>query len=1200
VRQLEQLVARHVVIPARNSFFAHPPGTRQDSDVDVSSSAVDAVLKELQPLQVSTGNATIIGTLRTQISISKLLPRFLDITLRAIPRKSLKQQSVESPWLETLFVALTEIAGFPIRNITPRTVHQPVGILEDLLTVAIDGELRLSLKLLHQYASNFSRVFDEHNTSYAKTYDSHVSPCEWSLLAKMTCLGIDIFIPNSGIPDARSLLDATFNKATALRLAPSSLADGYYAFIKTKVIIPIMEGFARARDLSGFIDCWYERLTCFSGTVTEKDLRKSSLEFPIWESEDLITAFSKLVPFALTSDQIKAQYVTATDELRSISAASDTFLSAMNRTRIIDGLLQANLSEDSNNSLADATLNLALTVVTVLNAEAAQKPTYRWRLWRILWQIAAYPIPDPVTSHTRGNSMKNLGQEVPQIMRQILDSPQTCKWQHFAEAFEAFRYLAASVYHPGTRDDTETVSNAIDTMTATLHKADRSPEILASFQWDGRVQSLDSRLKLSLAYAGVLVNCPSLLKCVPSQTRQKLFRALYCLARDSKVGGHNYVMRCKEEPFSCIWTILVAHNTVLKSAPLWEDLLQVQIAEMEQVGFDHAILDALTCAPPEAISRPRRTKILDIALQHVGSMESTDRVRDSLLPGIISVMICILDLANPTALILTDAESLWTLVEKTNAVDWDTATCSLLQTLVTSVLDSLRLNQTSTRSMEYCATFLQRIDLLLQKAKSFLEQPAKSALLKASLPVLWSHKDAMLDKSLYQQLASARQRYVEVLISDVDRIQSGKASLSLWDWNCAVRKVLCSLIRFEDLLEQDQRLPNLLDQIIVELKRKRTLLTSAAIGDQEGGDLISAEMYANRLLNGMRPTLLSPRLEKQISVLNVPELTIEDRQKVLQAMKRTILKADEDEVLNFLSKLSAGDVGRGQTQSEMFILGIILSAIEPQVDRDSSASTLISSLFTELTVRLAHNSSVEIISLNLDCLDLILRTHSRSVSQWNIDSALGLIAKMTSRSNFNIGNSNAGAATRAAGNIFCRLCRVMGSMVALHRKKIGGRYHLVVAALQGLLRCLFIPERRRSKSISSSFLVQMSSRKEALGREYAVQLTRLLTMICDPTVSSVKKARSDQARQLTDETKKARGVAGQFLQYVIREYAECQLHGHISPEVKAALMPGLYAILDAMTRNGMQAMNAAMDSSSRAIFKSLYSDYMRFGKWDQT
>ena len=66
------------------------------------------------------------------------------------------------------------------------------------------------------------------------------------------------------------------------------------------------------------------------------------------------------------------------------------------------------------------------------------------------------------------------------------------------------------------------------------------------------------------------------------------------------------------------------------------------------------------------------------------------------------------------------------------------------------------------------------------------------------------------------------------------------------------------------------------------------------------------------------------------------------------------------------------------------------------------------------------------------------------------------------------------------------------------------------------------------------------------------------------------------------------------------EYARCQLEARIEPEVRTALMPGLYAVFDVMGMESMRTLNAAVDASGRAIFKGLYDDYRRFGKWKET
>ena len=45
--------------------------------------------------------------------------------------------------------------------------------------------------------------------------------------------------------------------------------------------------------------------------------------------------------------------------------------------------------------------------------------------------------------------------------------------------------------------------------------------------------------------------------------------------------------------------------------------------------------------------------------------------------------------------------------------------------------------------------------------------------------------------------------------------------------------------------------------------------------------------------------------------------------------------------------------------------------------------------------------------------------------------------------------------------------------------------------------------------------------------------------------------------------------------------------------MKTALEPGLYAVLNVMTLDGMRAMNTRMDENTRAIWKGLYEEWKR-------
>jgi hypothetical protein len=239
--------------------------------------------------------------------------------------------------------------------------------------------------------------------------------------------------------------------------------------------------------------------------------------------------------------------------------------------------------------------------------------------------------------------------------------------------------------------------------------------------------------------------------------------------------------------------------------------------------------------------------------------------------------------------------------------------------------------------------------------------------------------------------------------------------------------------------------------------------------------------------------------------------------------------------------------------------------------------------------------SFERLCLELDYAKLTLNTPN----QYIVDDLLSTLTSLTSPEPLKFSSMP----TNGPSAIYQRLCSLTGVLLTRFRKRLGGRYHLLLPVLQGLLRCLFrpipIPTSSKQPQIhhhQPPWL--LISTAEPLTSKSATQYTRLLTSLCDPTASSVSSSR--HRVRLTDDTKKAKSIAGQYVQYLVMEYARCQLQGQLPPGLNAALMPGLYAVLDVMSRDVMRVMNAAMDSSSRAIFKALYEDYQRFGRWNQS
>lgn len=183
------------------------------------------------------------------------------------------------------------------------------------------------------------------------------------------------------------------------------------------------------------------------------------------------------------------------------------------------------------------------------------------------------------------------------------------------------------------------------------------------------------------------------------------------------------------------------------------------------------------------------------------------------------------------------------------------------------------------------------------------------------------------------------------------------------------------------------------------------------------------------------------------------------------------------------------------------------------------------------------------------------------------------------------------------GGVYLGLCRLFETSIVLQRSKLGGRYHLILQALQCLLRCLFIPYENVEHGQNTAEEIMAYA---GYGETQATAYARLLTKLCDPTVSAVSRSRQSSRQELNDETQKARSIAGQHLQYVIEDFCICQLQGRLLPGMKVALSPGLWAIFEVMSQGVMRNLNASMGSASRSVFKALYDEYRRSGQWKKS
>ncbi|EKD14023.1 uncharacterized protein L3040_007970 [Drepanopeziza brunnea f. sp. 'multigermtubi'] len=217
-----------------------------------------------------------------------------------------------------------------------------------------------------------------------------------------------------------------------------------------------------------------------------------------------------------------------------------------------------------------------------------------------------------------------------------------------------------------------------------------------------------------------------------------------------------------------------------------------------------------------------------------------------------------------------------------------------------------------------------------------------------------------------------------------------------------------------------------------------------------------------------------------------------------------------------------------------------------------------------------------------ETLELILKTKPKSISQFSIDATLGSISIFCSPESPDL------------YPIYLHLCTLVRTILTHHRIKLKGHSHLLQQTLQALLRCLFnpLPHSTAKTARFNPRPTWLLPKTRQLGAREAEAFNRLLLSISDPTVSAVQ----GHSSTLTSEKDKAKRISAQYMKFVLEDYIRGQLEMRMTPDVREALMPGLYAILNTFSEETRNAVSAEMDGSGRAVFFRLCHDWRKFEK----
>ncbi|KAK6363287.1 hypothetical protein TWF730_000727 [Orbilia blumenaviensis] len=274
------------------------------------------------------------------------------------------------------------------------------------------------------------------------------------------------------------------------------------------------------------------------------------------------------------------------------------------------------------------------------------------------------------------------------------------------------------------------------------------------------------------------------------------------------------------------------------------------------------------------------------------------------------------------------------------------------------------------------------------------------------------------------------------------------------------------------------------------------------------------------------------------------------------------------------------------------ILQDILNIAIAAKSTDTPLETQVSFIFSQLALAKPACGNLDSLCTLLNTTSILLKDKGISISQLNIEEILASIAAIIS--------SHGPQFDYTAGNtdtVFLPICAIVGGILSGQRFRIKNRHGLIIATLEALMGLLFLPRvTGRKKSDSEIHPPWLANAKNwTVSKEAGGAYCRLLTMLCDPSTSSVRMNRKSD--NLSSATVAARKAVEPHVPGLLKRYINLNLTHHLTPDIRAALTPGLYAMFDVMQESTLRSLNMSLDNPGRVVFKALYEDWKKFGKW---
>lgn len=807
-RTLETLLARHVFIPARASFFAEAEGRQVSKSGQSRPDSLDISLL-LEPLRLSlAADAEDAGPGPLDSNRQKFFETvgsLLDIAIRCSQRATPKKRLDEGPWLQYVFVALCSCIGAPVNIGSPASIDEDRReILDQMLKILSKRKVALDSEVLEQLVRFYSGVivpnggtnyFDQQLVARILKYDATVfldspikSGTEEIPLSDAVFPAISAASAGGVSSPCSHVSDGSSHKPI---VTPTTTSD----FLKASVVVPLMKAYAQARDLTGFISRWVTQL---------RQLSKSTIpmERSIWVEKEVIAALRDVLETTLTAKQI---FDLLNEQWHRISACEkstghDELSEASASLVIVDALVGALHSDDTIASVVSVLqlLQKSLLILTGISKEPVTVARALRTISRIHILLRPHQKPQDAKEFTENVFSQAKEHSVIEAIRAAEKSEGMGVGARGEEAFNLIATLCSDFM--GALDLKEPAKDLFNQSAVALF---RSNEEIRDRIADGakRRRTTDpldvakARLEVfTLNAAAVLTQFPSLLTLPPLESLKSLLRLLFWHAFGEFSGQY-------EAPRGLSYTLVFEAMSdlvlTMQSSELRDLLFSVLYEALDseaKLGKSRELGDQLRAfaeiqylrVPVVAIGRKHREQVLD-RVTEMCTVSGKRKPNSEAFFRHLSLAAKLMEVPNATSEVATEADLLWAIartMQDNNLADLDSL--KVLDELVRLTLEHAITVKDQTRGQQFLDGFRKMMRRFARDASTFKDHIAELTCFKSGLVTLKVKDQLWDDEETYKTM----KRYLRTLDGDLETLLTGALSSVSEDDTAFLRAVL--------------------------------------------------------------------------------------------------------------------------------------------------------------------------------------------------------------------------------------------------------------------------------------------------------------------------------------------------------------------------------------------------------------------------